>query len=332
MSYWKVLDARYLDRPLDLDAVFGRTAPFTLEIGFGRGDHLIHLGKKLPDYNIIGIEISQPSLRKASGKVKNNSLTNVRVVDGSGPMLLWTNIAPQTIEQLHVNFPDPWHKEGHQHRRLINPEFLHLAATRMKEGALLFVATDHPDYQPVVTDCLEKTPYFDSRLDSTYTLSEPDRFTTKYEQKALREGRVPFYYKFVRNAQPAPNTFIIPEELPVPHAIVQLPLSFTDMHQKFEPFEERTSDGVINASFKEAFVAANFPTFLIETYIRQDPQDQRIGLIIHEREPNEFIVKMHTMGFPRTTDGVHYAVGRLANWLASLHEDGRIVHHNLQRF
>lgn len=330
MSYWKILDARYLDRPTDWARLFGRNAPLTVEIGFGRGDHVVHLGKTLHDHNIIAVEISQPSLRKASSKVKNNFLSNVRVVDGSGPLFLWLAVGVAQIDALHVNFPDPWHKEGHHHRRLINPEFLHLAATRMKIGAHLFVATDHPDYQPVVTQCLLETPYFDSRLETTYTTVDPDRFTTKYEQKALHEGRTPFYYKFVRNAQPAPNTFTIPEELPMPHAVIQLPLTFAEMQQKFKPFEAGNS--AINVNFKEGFTANNFPTLLVETYIRQDPQDQRIGLVVQMREPNEYIVKMHELGFPRSTDGVHYAVRQLADWVEGLHPDGKILHHNLQRF
>ena len=88
MSYWKILDARYLDRPVDWSNFFGRNAPLTVEIGFGRGDHVVHLGKTQPDHNIVAIEVSQPSLRKASSKVKNNFLTNVRIVDGSGPLFL----------------------------------------------------------------------------------------------------------------------------------------------------------------------------------------------------------------------------------------------------
>ncbi len=329
MSYWKILDARYLERPVDWSEVFGREAPLAVEIGFGRGDHVIHLGTTQPENNLVAVEISQPSLRKASSKIKNNFLTNVRVVDGSGPLFLWTNISEAHVDALHINFPDPWHKEGHHHRRLINLDFLHLAATRMKVGAHLYVATDHPDYQPVVTHCLEQTPYFDSRLETTYTTIDLSRFTTKYEKKAIREGRTPFYYKYVRNAQPALNKFIIPEELPMPHAVVQLPLTFDDVQKQFTPFEVR--GGTSNVNFKERFIAADAPILLVETYVQQEPQDQRLGLVIHEREPNEYIVKMHQLGFPRVTDGVHFAVRQLTNWLKGLHPDGVISHHNLMR-
>ena len=330
MSYWTILDVRHLERSCDWDALFGRKAPLIAEIGFGRGDHLVHLGKKHPEANIVGVEVSQPSLRKASSKVKNNRLDNVRVVDGSGPQLLWMNVEPDAISQLHINFPDPWHREGHQRRRLINPTFLHLAATRIIPGGLLYVATDHPSYQPVVTECLEQSPHFDSRLDSTYTLDSNDRFQTKYELKALREGRVPFYYKFVRNQVIADNCFQIPEELPMPHAIVQMPLSLREIRDKFAPFEVEQEG--IHVHFKGVFESAERPTLLVETYIHQQPQDQRLGIVINERVAGEYILKLHDIGFPRRTDGAHLAVAQLTRWLVSQHNDSRIVNHTLQNF
>lgn len=332
MSYWQTLDMRYLGRPEDWDAIFGRSAPLIIEIGFGRANHLIHLGKLHPDKNIIGVEVSRPSLRKASQKVKTQRLANVRVVDGSGPALLWQHVAVHSIAELHINFPDPWHKEGHHQRRLINPQFLHLAATRMLPDAKLFIATDHPSYQPVVTECLEATPYFDSRLDTTYTTVDSERFQTKYEEKALREGRVPFYYKWVRNATAAPNEFEILEELPMPHAIVALPMTIGEIRDRFEPFQVVEKDGLMVAGFKQVFESAEYATLLIETYIKQAPQDQRVGLLIVQREPHQYIIKLHDIGFPRATDGVHFAVGQLADWLIGLHPEGRVVNHTLQRF
>ena len=101
------------------------------------------------------------------------------------------------------------------------------------------------------------------------------------------------------------------------------------MQKKFVPFE--AAGNGINVNFKEGFVAANFPTLLVETYVRQDPQDQRLGLVVQEREPNEYIIKMHEIGFPRVTDGVHFAVRQLTDWLVGLHPDATISHHNLLR-
>lgn len=332
MSYWQILDSRVLDRPTDWDRIFGRRAPLVVEVGFGRGDYLAHLGQTQPDANVLGIEISQPSLRKGSSKVRNQRLGNVRIVDGSAPTVLWLNVAPQAIAALHVNFPDPWHKDAHQERRLINPAFLLLAATRMQPGAPLLVATDHPVYQPVVSATLADCAWFDNTLPTLYTTDPGDRFRTKYELKALAEGRTPFYYHFRRNDRPAPDTFAIPEELPMPHAVISAPLTLEQIQHAFAPFEVAEENGRYHVGFKALFAGVQYRALLVETYIRQEPQDQRVGLSIIERAPGDFLIKLHDLGFPRSTDGVHFAVGCLAAWLTSLHPQAQISHHTLQPF
>lgn len=338
MAYWDVIETRWLAWPTDWNTTFGRTAPLVLEIGFGRGGHLIHLGKTQPDNNIIGIEISRPSLKKASRKTKANRLDNVRVVCGSGVTLLWYMIAPQTLDALYINFPDPWHKERHNGRQIINDDFLHLAATRMKPYAPLYIATDHPDYQPVVTNCLERTPYFHSRMATTYTTIDNTRFRTKYEQKALDEGRVPFYYKWKRNTitANAPDAYPIPQEQEMPHAVIHLPRPLEKITPEFTPF--RIDDVImpdgqsINVRFLGLYRRSDGDrAFFIETYINEQPFDQRIALNVSARnEPDHYLIQLHRIGFPRSTTGAHIAVGALANWLVGLEENGRIVHHNLQ--
>ena len=328
MSYWNVIDIRRLDRPVDWDAVFGRKAPLILEIGFGGGGHLVHLGKLHPDKNVIGIETSQPSIKKASSKVRNHQLENVRVLDGSGFVLLWLNILNESLHELHINFPDPWPKEGHHIRRLINPQLLELAATKLIPNAKLFIATDHADYQPVVTDCLEATDLFESRLPTTYTTVDNDRFRTKYELKALDEGRVPFYYHWQRNLTPATKQFPLPEDLPMPHAVVQSPLLLSDIADKFEPWRVSAEDNHIQ--FKALFTAKHNGSLIIETYIKESPHDQRIAFAVTEKEPNQYIVQLHEMGFPRSTKGVHIAVRSFANWMVELSADSKILHHTLQ--
>lgn len=332
MSFWNVIDIRHLERPHNWSRLFERTAPLVLEIGFGRAGHLIHLGKTMPDWNVIGIETSRPSLKKASSKVKNNAVTNVRVIDGSGYALLWLHIAEASLDELHINFPDPWPKERSMHRQLIDHDFMTLAATRLKPGAKLFIATDHPDYQPIVTDCLEQTPYFRSRLDTTYTLVDNDRFRTKYELKALAEGRVPFYYHWERNDTPAPNTYPLPQELPMPHAIVTLPLTVDEIAAKFEPFEPETPVDGIHVRFPALYRTTHNDALLMEAYINEPPSAQRIGISIQKRQKDGdgYVVQMHTIGFPRPTEGAHIAIGRLASWLATLHDDAAILRHNLQ--
>jgi tRNA (guanine-N7-)-methyltransferase len=345
-----ILDGRYLDQPQDWDALFGRKAPLIVEIGFGRGNHLIHLAQTYPDANVIGIEVSHPSLHKIRRKRRTAGLSNLIALYGSAPQILWFSVAPDTLSDVHINFPDPWPKEGHHNRRLFNPAFMDLLATRMKPGANLFAATDHPDYQPVVTACFEETEYFDSLLPTTFVTEDTTRFRTKYEMKALAEGRTCQYYKFVRNGLPAPDVYALPQELPMPHVVVRSPLTLDDIASRFEPASCHDDSAIgqsgnrqsanrqsanrpsaeIHVRLMKLYRAVDEPALLVETHITQEPQPQRVALKIRTREPGEYMLSLHELGFPRPTTGVHVAVRCLLGWLQSIDPDLHVVQSNLR--
>ena len=328
--FWQPLIGRFLARPTDWAELFGRTAPLLCEIGMGRGDFIVLLAQQHPTSNIIGCELSQPSLARVSRKLKSHQLHYVRPIDGSGVDLLWFNIAPATLDALYINFPDPWYKEDHHQRRLINERFLHLCATRLKEGAELSIATDHPDYQPVVTACLEATPYFSSQLATSYSADPRYRRQTKYEEKAVREGRESHYYLWRRNATPAPDLFPLPVEYAMPHVHLTLPLTALQIAEQFTPFQEALS-AELRASFLACYYSPQQNSLLIETYIYQYPETQRVGLLVTPRgEQDGYLVKLHEIGYPRVTLALHYAISRLAHWLTTLHPSAELTHHNLQ--
>lgn len=326
-----ILDGRYLEWPQDWGALFGRNAPLMVEIGFGRGDFLVHLAETHPDANLIGVEVSQPSLRKAVAKRRARGLTNLLVVYGSAPDLLWRSTAPGTLRDVYINFPDPWPKEGHHSRRLITPAFIDLLATRMQPGARLSIATDHPDYQPVVTACLEATPHFDSRLPTTFITDDPHRLRTKYELKAVAEGRTCHYYKFVRNQASAPDAFPLPQEIPMPHAIVRSSLSLDQFAEAFEPSVCADAEVGIHVRLMHVYRMADAPVLLIEAHINQEPQPQRVALKLREREPGEYMLSLHELGFPRPTLGVHRAVGCALGWLHAADAQLETVHSTLRQ-
>lgn len=330
MAYWDIYDVRRLAWPTDWGEIFGRNAPLFLEVGFGNGDHLIHLAARYPDCNLIGLEISQPSLRKAGSKVRQGGLRHVRVVYSAAQAFLWLACPPAALQQLHINFPDPWPKESHHGRRLISPEFLHLAATRMPAGAWLNIATDHAEYQAVVAACLESTPYFHSRRETTWVSAESDRFLTKYERKALTEGRPPHHYLWQRNTTPAPDTFPLPPEMPMPHAIIALAAGLERVRAAFQPATYSAPDGDAVVRFVALYQAQDESHLLVETYIQEDPFPQRIALRLYHRPDGAWLVGLHNIGFPRATAGAHFAVSALAGWLLSLDPAATITIHNLQ--
>lgn len=319
--------AARLPWPTNWDAVYGRYAPLLIEIGFGGGHFLVDWAKQRPDANLLGLEISLPSLQKGEKKIRQAGLTNVRLVQGSAQLLLQALCVPASIAEIFINFPDPWRKEKHTHRRLISDDFLHLAATRLVPGGLLDIATDHADYAQWITTRLERTPYFTSRRPTTFITEDNTRLRTKYESIALAAGRTCHYYKWRRNETPAPNIFPVPEELPMPHVILKSPLSLADIGQRFEP--EQVSSENTHVKFLEMYQSFYDQKLLVETYIKEPPLTQRVGLSIRQRKTGELIVGLHDVGFPRPTRGIQLAISHLAQWIASLHPGTEWVASNL---
>ncbi|HEX6383721.1 MAG TPA: hypothetical protein VF177_03525, partial [Anaerolineae bacterium] len=237
--------------------------------------------------------------------------------------------APGTINAVYVNFPDPWPKARHQRRRLISQPFLHLAATRMVTAAHLDIATDHAEYAAAIAACLAQTPYFDSRLEMPYTTEDQERPRTKYERTALAEGRTCYYFKWQRNERPVPNVFPVPEELPMPHVVLRSPLDLAEVGRRLPP--DQVSAGEIQASFLEVYRSLNEEKLFVEAYVKEEPLSQRVGLVIRQREPGEFVISLHEVGFPRPTSGIHLAIAYLAGWIMDLHSESQIVHSNLQQ-
>jgi tRNA (guanine-N7-)-methyltransferase len=331
-----LLNAQRLSWPVNWDGIFAQEAPLLLEIGFGGGHFLVDLAQKRPSANVLGVEISLPALDRAQRKVKTAGLRNVRLLQCDARYLLQALCAPESLAEVTINFPDPWPKARQLHRRLINVEFLHLLATRLQHGGLLEIATDHADYAMVITEALEATPTFRSRLSTTFVTEDNARLRTKYEQIGLDEGRTCHYYKWARretapstgSGQAVPNEFPIPKEFPMPHAVLYSPLDLDAIQAKYGRWQISTEECHIN--FMELFRAHEEPSLFVETYIKEEPVTQRLGLVIRQRESGNYVISLHELGFPRPTIGVQWAIGQLANWLLGLHEEAKILHHNLQ--
>lgn len=324
-----LLYPRHMAWPTDWTAVFGREAPLLLEIGFGGGHFLVDLAQKRPDANVLGAEISIPSIDRAARKTRNLALSNVRLMQVDARFLLQALMPPRALQKVYINFPDPWPKAAHHHRRLINLEFLHLLATRLADGGGVDIATDHADYQTAVTEALEATPYFRSRLDTTYVTEDTTRLRTKYELTALREGRTCHYYKWKkRDGIAIPNPFHPPQEFDMPHVILQTPQTLDQIEASYQSFH--ADEGDVHVRFTELFRSSTDDKLFVETYVKEPALSQKIGILIRRRENSEYIVMLHEVGFPRPTYGLHFAIGEIAEWILSLNEKGRRVKDNLR--
>jgi len=177
----------YQENLLDLDAVFGRSAPKILEIGFGMGDSTASIAAAHPQNDYLGIEVHGPGVGSLLNQIEALGLTNLRVIQHDAVEVLKHMIAPASLDGVHIFFPDPWHKKKHHKRRLIQPELVALLCEKLKDGGYLHAATDWQEYAEHILAVLTAEP----RLANTAAdyAPKPDyRPLTKFEQRGIKLG------------------------------------------------------------------------------------------------------------------------------------------------
>ena len=179
---------------LDLGFVKG---PLWLEVGFGGGEHLVHMAAANPQVTIIGAEPFVNGIAMLLGKIRGAGVTNLWLHPGD-VRDLFDVLPDQSVTKVFLNYPDPWPKARHHRRRFVTPEYLGPLARITAPGAEFRVATDIPDY---VRQTLEEVPPAGFILEREAGLGGAwdDWLSTRYEQKALREGRNPHYLTFRRS-------------------------------------------------------------------------------------------------------------------------------------
>jgi tRNA (guanine-N7-)-methyltransferase len=278
--------------------------------------------------NVLGVEISQPSLRKAVRKARRSGVDNVRVVYGSAQPVLWALCAPQSVAAVFVNFPDPWPKPAHHHRRLVSESFLDLLASRQTLGARLDIATDDTDYAAVIGELLATSPYYASRHHQAYLHEDVDRAPTKYEQKARREGRQCFFFQWQRTGVDARRRYPVPEEYPMPHVILRHTLILDDLIA--EPVVGTYKQTGVAIRYIGVFTSPARDFLLVDTHIEEEPVSQRVALSIRRRGADELILGLHELGYPRKTAGVHYALHCLVQEFQNRSPQTEVIQSNLK--
>ena len=180
--------------PMDLSFAGGK--PIWLEVGFGGGEHLVHMAALHPEVHLIGAEPFVNGIAMLLGKIRAAGVTNLSLHPGDVRDLF--DVLPEGgIEKVFLNYPDPWPKARHHRRRFVTPGYLQALARVTVKGAEFRVATDIPDY---VRQTLEEVPQagFDLISQAGEGAAWDDWLSTRYEQKALREEREPHYLTFRR--------------------------------------------------------------------------------------------------------------------------------------
>jgi tRNA (guanine-N7-)-methyltransferase len=174
---------------LDLAAAFGRDTPCTLEIGFGNGESLLALAAAHPDRNYLGCEVHRPGVGHLMLRAAEHGLANLRVVCRDAVEVLEQCIAPGALDEVLLYFPDPWPKKRHHKRRIVQPGFVALVASRLRPGGMLRMATD---WEPYATQMLEVASACEALRnespDGSYVQRPEARPVTRFEHRGRRLG------------------------------------------------------------------------------------------------------------------------------------------------
>ncbi|WP_233159642.1 tRNA (guanosine(46)-N7)-methyltransferase TrmB [Actinophytocola xanthii] len=174
--------------PLDLDGWFGRSAPVLLEIGSGMGETTARLAQAEPEVNYLAVEVYQPGLAQLMMRAEALGVTNLRLLRGDAVVLLERHLPPDSLHGVRIFYPDPWPKKKHHKRRLVQPSFVALVASRLAPGGRLHLATDWENYAEQMLEVLSAEPLL--RNLHTDWAPRPDwRPLTKFESRAEEVGR-----------------------------------------------------------------------------------------------------------------------------------------------
>jgi tRNA (guanine-N7-)-methyltransferase len=191
----------YCATPLDLDATFGRHAPHILEIGCGMGETTAIIAAQHPRNNYLGIEVHTPGVGSLLKEISTRELANLRVIQHDAVDVVRDMLAPGSLAGIHVFFPDPWPKKRQQKRRLIQPDFVALLASRLSPAGYIHCATDWEDYAQQMLAVLSAEPRLEN-MAGGFAPRPPYRPQTKFESRGLRLGHGVWDLVFRRSRHP----------------------------------------------------------------------------------------------------------------------------------
>ena len=186
----------YQETPLDLASVFPNTdettKPVVLEIGFGMGEATAAIAATLPQTHFLCCEVHEPGVGALLKRIGEQSLSNIRIIAHDAVEVIDHMLPLQSLDGVHIFFPDPWHKKRHNKRRLIQQPLIAKLAARLKPGGYLHCATDWQPYAEQTLEVLKAEPLLqntvDTTLDAGYAPKPDYRPLTKFENRGIKLG------------------------------------------------------------------------------------------------------------------------------------------------
>ena len=177
------------DGPLAPEAVFGRQAPLTVEIGFGMGHTLVEMAGAAPERDFIGVEIHKPGVAQLCFDAGTRALPNLRCYAEDAVEVMERAIADASVDALQLFFPDPWQKARHHKRRFVRPDLIELVRRKLRVGGRFHMATDWQPYAEWMLEHMEAAPgYANAHAPGGYHPRPDWRPLTKFEKRGQNQG------------------------------------------------------------------------------------------------------------------------------------------------
>ena len=288
--------------------LFEKAAPLVLEIGFGNGVFLEYLARMQSDWSILGADIAPPSVERALRRLRSNQRTNVWLYRGSGVFLLRNLCPPESLHRVFLNFPDPWPKKRHAHRRVLTAAFFRLLATRLGSSGALSLTTDHEDY-------------FRSALSASSDHFVADIgppplpvLQTRYAKKWLAQQRPVFHARFRVVRRPR-ERFPQQESLnsKMHHAILKGRLH--PLTEFCKSIDNNTHSKIV---LLDAYQPVGRSDIVFRVRITEQDLIQDVLVEALQRDNDRVIVRIMRFGQPLSTSGTRDAVRSVTQYLGSM--------------
>jgi len=193
----------YAPAAIDFVATYGRAAPTILEIGFGMGEATAHIAALLPQNNFLCCEVHAPGVGALLKRIGEQGLGNIRILAHDAVEVIDHMLPEQSLDGVHIFFPDPWHKKKHNKRRLIQPPLVGKLSRRLRPGGYLHCATDWQPYAEQMLEVLGAEPLLRNTAEG-FAPKPGYRPLTKFENRGLKLGHGVWDVVFERRAEGAP--------------------------------------------------------------------------------------------------------------------------------
>ncbi len=194
-THWDSYGIEQSATPLNFTEIFPQSTEIIMEIGFGMGEATALIGKAFPEKGFLAVDVHRPGVGKLFSLIHEHGLKNLRVIQGDAHLILHDMVPDQSLEGIHLFFPDPWPKKRHNKRRIVNAAFLEQIAPKLKDGGFIHIATDWVPYAEWIEEVFAASTLF-----SGGKVDRPEwRPVTRFEGQGITKDHQVNDFKYFKN-------------------------------------------------------------------------------------------------------------------------------------